>query len=335
MRPRGRIGHVLPLNRRRATEQGGAVSWLQRMNFNLQSEDAALRSQITEVQGRLDQLLSSEERVLSVFKLRELKERLASLRETRNRHPCPYGLVQFAQDGKAIVTLPKSATAADFLHAFAHAMFRSLPPDTRRTCNQHLNSTSNDTDADLEELFACAWERFYWDDAAEDRSLDRGPLRKLMREVYRAPTGTRIDVNVSPKLRDLFGCWCRANPPDYSGIASTGPLASVEQTSALLSQDLVSRGPARIQSKAFARGATAVSLPWQLLCACTLATVVGLLKLPYGYYVILRATICIAAAFGFSLAVQRRSDRWMWIYGVTAILYNPVFPVRLGDKGSG
>lgn len=133
-------------------------------------------------------------------------------------------------------------------------------------------------------------------------------------------------MNVSPRLRDLFGRWCRENPPNYSIVGAAGvpqPLG-----------DPPTIGPNSTRSnKAIARRTPAVSVPWQLLCACTLATVVGLFKLPYGYYIILRAAICIAAAFGFSLALQQRSDKWMWIYGAAAILYNPVFPVRLGDKG--
>jgi len=299
------------------------------MEPDLQGKDAALRSQIREVQGRLEQLLSSEERVLSVFKLRELSDELASLRELRKRHPCRYGLVEFTQDGKAIVTLPRSATVADFLHAFAHTFIRCLPAGTLKTCKQYLNTASSDAEADFEELFACAWERFYWDDAPEDRSPDREPIRKVLREIYPASAGTRIDVNVSPRLRDLFSRWCRERPPDYAsdgavdmpqGLrdpASSGPNGT--QAGTLPSHEITRRGPA-------------VSVPWQLLSICTLATVVGLFNLPYGYYIILRAAICIAGAFGFSLALQQRSDKWMWTYGVAAILYNPVFPVRLGDK---
>jgi hypothetical protein len=303
-----------------------AAIGLQNMEPDLQGKDAALRSQITEARARLEQLLSSEERVLSVFKLLIQFSELASLREIRRKHPCRYGLVQFTQDGKAIVALPKSATAADFLHAFAHTIVRSLPADTLRTCKQCLNSSSNDAEADFEELFACALERFYWDDAPGDRSPDREPVRKALREVYPAPAGTRIDVNVSPRLRDLFSRWCRENPPNYSGDGTACMPQPLGDPAAI---GLNSNQP----NKAIARRASAVSVPWQLLCACTLATLVGLFKLPYGYYIILRAAICIAAAFGFSLALQRRSDKWMWIYGAAAVLYNPVFPVRLGDKG--
>jgi len=208
----------------------------QNMEPDLQGKDAALRSQIREARSRLEQLLSSEERVLSVFKLRELNEELASLREVRKKHPCRYGLVQFTQDGRAIVTLPKSATAADFLHAFAHTIVRTLPADTLGICKQYLNSASSDVEADFEELFACALERFYWDDTPGDRSLDREPVRKALRKVYPTLIGTRIDLNLSPKLRDLFDAGV-AKPPDYSGVTAAGPSAKVTETSALPSQD--------------------------------------------------------------------------------------------------
>jgi hypothetical protein len=59
---------------------------------------------------------------------------------------------------------------------------------------------------------------------------------------------------------------------------------------------------------------------------------IGLFRLPYGYYIVLRTIICIAAAYGFSAAWQIRSDKGRWVYGVVAVVYNPIFPARLGSK---
>jgi hypothetical protein len=40
----------------------------------------------------------------------------------------------------------------------------------------------------------------------------------------------------------------------------------------------------------------------------------------------------LTAAYGFVKALNSISEPWKWIYGSAAILYNPLFPVRLGQK---
>jgi len=296
------------------------------MNSDLQNKDAALRFRISEIQAKFEQFLSSEERALLSINLRELKNELASLAEIWNKHPCPYGLVEFTQEGTANVILPKSATAADFLHAFGHTLMRHLPSDKLSACKTYLNTTNSDSYADIEERFACACERFYWDDDPSDRNPGRESIRKALRKVYRTTTGTRIDVTVSPTLRDMFRLWSHETPPNYFADADIPP--NVQQASSA-SIDLSRTNPIPTPPP---HNRMAFTIPWQLLCACTLAVVVGFFKLPYGYYIVVRTTICIAAAYGFSLALQQRSDRWMWVYGVASVLYNPVFPVRLGSK---
>jgi hypothetical protein len=65
----------------------------------------------------------------------------------------------------------------------------------------------------------------------------------------------------------------------------------------------------------------------------TVGVLVGLGEMPYGYYNLLRFAVC-----GFSLYLlfgenSLKSDWQRWLTAGCAILYNPIVPVRIGDKG--
>lgn len=50
---------------------------------------------------------------------------------------------------------------------------------------------------------------------------------------------------------------------------------------------------------------------------------------PYGYYNLLRVVCCAVFAY---LAIQAASDEkhgWVWVLGVTAVIYNPIIPIHL------
>ena len=48
---------------------------------------------------------------------------------------------------------------------------------------------------------------------------------------------------------------------------------------------------------------------------------------PYGYYVILRWVCCAAFAYLAFRARDLQRDGWVWVIGVTAAIYNPIFRV--------
>ena len=50
---------------------------------------------------------------------------------------------------------------------------------------------------------------------------------------------------------------------------------------------------------------------------------------PYDYYTLLRFVVCGATAYGTYLAVRFRKIAWAWIFGVVAVLFNPIFPIHL------
>jgi hypothetical protein len=60
---------------------------------------------------------------------------------------------------------------------------------------------------------------------------------------------------------------------------------------------------------------------------------VGLLDLPYGYYTLLRLMICGLSLFLLFGESPVRVTWQRWLTGGCAVLYNPIVPVRIGEKG--
>jgi len=50
---------------------------------------------------------------------------------------------------------------------------------------------------------------------------------------------------------------------------------------------------------------------------------------PYGYYLLLRIVICVICAFLAFRAFKFGNEIWVWIFGVTAVIYNPIFRIHL------
>jgi hypothetical protein len=66
-----------------------------------------------------------------------------------------------------------------------------------------------------------------------------------------------------------------------------------------------------------------------IVILATASAAAGILATPYGFYMLLRVIICLAAVMGFIRAREERRASWLWIYGVLAVLYNPVLPIHL------
>lgn len=58
---------------------------------------------------------------------------------------------------------------------------------------------------------------------------------------------------------------------------------------------------------------------------------IGFLDMPYGYYLLLRVTVATVAAFAMYLLSDLHRGM-TWLLGGMVVLYNPIFPVDLGDK---
>jgi len=49
----------------------------------------------------------------------------------------------------------------------------------------------------------------------------------------------------------------------------------------------------------------------------------------YEYYILLRWVCCGIFAYLTSQTFQQKKQGWTWLLGITALFYNPIFPVHL------
>lgn len=65
----------------------------------------------------------------------------------------------------------------------------------------------------------------------------------------------------------------------------------------------------------------------------SIAVLIGLGDLPYGYYTLLRLVLCGVCLFLLFSSRPIQIEWQRWVTGGCAFLYNPLLPVRIGDKG--
>ena len=53
---------------------------------------------------------------------------------------------------------------------------------------------------------------------------------------------------------------------------------------------------------------------------------------PYVYYTILRIVIFISAIYISTKYYQASNEKWLWIYGIIAFIYNPIFSIHLNRE---
>lgn len=53
---------------------------------------------------------------------------------------------------------------------------------------------------------------------------------------------------------------------------------------------------------------------------------------PYGYYALLRWVVCPCFGYVAYKAYQFGKIPWVWILGITAVLFNPIVPVHLNRE---
>lgn len=59
----------------------------------------------------------------------------------------------------------------------------------------------------------------------------------------------------------------------------------------------------------------------------------ALIELPYGYYTLLRFLVCGVSGYTAYIALELNKKSWVWIFGIIALLFNPLIPIYL-DKGT-
>jgi hypothetical protein len=73
------------------------------------------------------------------------------------------------------------------------------------------------------------------------------------------------------------------------------------------------------------------SIPWWLWFIPIVALIIATQRMPFGYYTFTRIVVCVFAGFFAFVAWGGglTSRVWAAIFGITAILFNPLIPVHL------
>jgi len=50
---------------------------------------------------------------------------------------------------------------------------------------------------------------------------------------------------------------------------------------------------------------------------------------PYGFFTLLRFVVFAATAYVAWMAYEQQKEKWIWIFGFLAVLFNPFFPIYL------
>ena len=70
----------------------------------------------------------------------------------------------------------------------------------------------------------------------------------------------------------------------------------------------------------------------KLLYIPTTVLFIGIFPLPIGYYTFLRLVVTAAAAYiAYQTYQKDKQSGWLWIFGLVALLFNPLIPIYL-DK---
>lgn len=56
---------------------------------------------------------------------------------------------------------------------------------------------------------------------------------------------------------------------------------------------------------------------------------IGIAQLPYGYYIFLRLVITAIGIYMIFVCSSANSYGWAWVFGIVAILFNPLIPIHL------
>jgi hypothetical protein len=68
-----------------------------------------------------------------------------------------------------------------------------------------------------------------------------------------------------------------------------------------------------------------------VITIAAIAVAIGLLPLPYAYYMLLRVFLCVLSIY-FISSVRGVRDGEKWVLVGLAVFFNPIAPVELGSK---
>ena len=73
-------------------------------------------------------------------------------------------------------------------------------------------------------------------------------------------------------------------------------------------------------------------MPLFVTYATAILLLLGAAPMPYGYYTLLRLVACVVFALAAFAAQARRYATLPWVFGLMALLFNPVFKVHFPKR---
>lgn len=70
-------------------------------------------------------------------------------------------------------------------------------------------------------------------------------------------------------------------------------------------------------------------MPTAIIYICAAMLFLGAAPLPYGYYILLRLVACGVFAFAAFVSFDRKNKTLPWVYGLLALLFNPIIKIYL------
>lgn len=69
-----------------------------------------------------------------------------------------------------------------------------------------------------------------------------------------------------------------------------------------------------------------------LMVLCGFLLLVGIADMPIGYYTLLRLVVTIGSVAVVVAEMEKGITPWVIVFGLLALLFNPIIPVYLNDK---
>lgn len=67
-----------------------------------------------------------------------------------------------------------------------------------------------------------------------------------------------------------------------------------------------------------------------IVCIAALFLFVALIDgWPYGFFTLLRFVVFAITAYVAWMAYEQQKEKWIWVFGFLAVLFNPFFPIYL------
>lgn len=70
-------------------------------------------------------------------------------------------------------------------------------------------------------------------------------------------------------------------------------------------------------------------MPVAVIYICAFMLFLGVIPLPYGYYTLLRMVVFGVFSFAAFVSFDRKNKTLPWVYGLLALVFNPIIKIHL------